>query len=314
MIVVSARLLSMGSPLLAPGIALVLSLACALPLGLVACGAEERALAPLPAPAPGGSTAAVSRAELPLPAPGAWSVEVSGAGVRVLANRAPRREVLRELAERAGFQLEVTEGAELPPLSSRIDGLSLDEALPIVVGALDYRVERLFDPTRAAHVVHRVTVGPEKPPRAEVALPPESVSPGWRRIEELRERLEPSLRLAEVFERLESYDPDARAAAVAELEPHEEELELLRAVLEDDPDPVVRIAAAEQLAGGESYGATQALLGTLADRDPEVVGAVVEALASSGDASVIPQLAPLLDHQEPGVRAAATLAIETLSD
>lgn len=283
--------------------------------GLVGCGAEEHAPAPLPAPTRGASSRAAGSAELPLPAPGVWSVELSDGAVRVLANRAPRGEVLRELAERAGFQLEVAEGASLPPLSSRIDGLSLDEALPILVGALDYRVERVFDPARAAHVVRRVAVGSEPPARAEAAVtPPESVSPGWQRIEELRDRLEPGPRLAEVFEKLESPDPDARADAVAELEPSEEELELLLVLLEDDPDPAVRIAAAEQLAGAESYGATQALLGALADRDPEVVVAAVEALASSDDASTIPQLAPLLEHRESAVRAAAALAIESLSD
>jgi HEAT repeat protein len=222
--------------------------------------------------------------------------------------------VLRELAERAGFELVVAEGVALPPLSARINGLSLDEALPIVVGALDYRVERVFDPARAAHEVRRVALGSEEPTRVAAATPPESASPGWQRIQELRDRLEPGPRLAEVFDKLESSDPDARADAAAELEPSEDELELLRALLEDDPDPAVRIVAAEQLAGAGSYGANQALLGALGDRDPGVVVAAVEALASSNDASMIPQLAPLLEHREPAVRAAATLAIESLSD
>jgi hypothetical protein len=289
--------------------------ACAaLQVAPLACRPEERAAPPPSLPARGEqSRAPLFAPEPPLPAPGTWSVEVSGSAVRIVADAAPRGEVLRELAARAGFELEVAEGADLPPLSARIEG-SLDDALPIVVGPLDYRVERVFEASRASHVVSLVSVGPEEPRRTQGASPSEPRPQGWQRIEELRERLAPSRRLRLVFERLESADPDVRADAVAELEPAEGELELLRAVLEDDPIAAVRIAAAEQLAGGGSYGATQTLLGALADPDPEVVVAVVEGLASSGDASVIPELAPLLDHREPSVRAAAALALDSLGD
>jgi hypothetical protein len=291
----------------------LLVLALSLRLAPVSCGAEQRAATEPPALTRGEREQAVPPAGEPLPAPGAWSVTVSGGVARIWANAAPRDEVLRELAERAGFELELGEGAVLPPLSARIEG-SVDEALPIVVGPLDYCVERVFEPGLDSHRVRRVSVGPGEPDRTEAPAPAGSDSQGWQRIEVLRERLEPSARLTMVFEKLESPDPDERADAVAELEPAEEELEVLRAALEDDPAAAVRIAAAEQLAGAGSYGATQALLGALADRDPEVVAAVVEGLASSGDASVIPELAALLEHREPGVRDAAARAIEALGD
>jgi hypothetical protein len=280
------------------------------------CGAEEGepprsslALGARPEPAAAAEESAP-------PANGTWRVEVSGGRVRVLASRAPRREVLRELAARAGFELELPEGLALAPLSARLEGLPLDEALPLLVGALDYRVERTFDLALGAHVVRRVSVGPEEEPaRAFIAPPPEDAeSRGWRRIGELRERLEPSPRLEEVFEALESPDPEVRAAAAEELESGADEIELLLALLEDDPDPAVRAAAAEQLSDAESYGATQALLRALEDRDPGVVVAAVEALASSGDTSVIPQLEPLLEHREPAVRSATGLALESLRE
>jgi hypothetical protein len=297
-----------------PPALLVLTFAwMSLRLAPVGCRAEQRAAPEPPAATRGEGEQAPAPAGEPLPAPGAWSVTVSGGVARIVANAAPRGEVLRELAERGGFELELGEGAVLPPLSARIEG-SLDEALPIVVGPLDYRVERVFEPGLASHQVRRVSVGTVEPDRPDPPAPSGSGSHGWPRIEELRERLEPSARLTMVFEKLESPDPDERAGAVAELEPAEEELEVLRAALEDDPAAAVRIAAAEQLAGAGSYGATQALLAALSDRDPEVVAAVVEGLASSGDASVIPELAALLEHREPGVRDAAARAIEALGD
>jgi HEAT repeat protein len=116
----------------------------------------------------------------------------------------------------------------------------------------------------------------------------------------------------EVQERLESPDPAARADAVWELDPVGTGLDPLLSLLVRDSDPQVRVAAAEQLADSDSFAAITGLLDALQDTSPRVIIAILESLEINGDESIVPEIEPLLEHPDQGVREAAAIAIEML--
>jgi HEAT repeat protein len=120
--------------------------------------------------------------------------------------------------------------------------------------------------------------------------------------------------LAAALEALKSPDPEERSDAVLDIEPEGRGLPYLLEVLSDDPDPEVRVSAAEQLAYGESPEATAGLVSALDDPDPEVVVEVIDALELIDDGTVIGSLEKLLQHPDPQVREAAEDAIEYIGD
>jgi HEAT repeat protein len=119
-------------------------------------------------------------------------------------------------------------------------------------------------------------------------------------------------RNAERVAKLADPDPEVRASEVASLEPEAEGLQQLERALAADPDPLVRIAATEALADGDSFGAVEALLRALSDSDPSVVIAALDGLEFAADETVIPRLQPMLQHPAPEVRAKAAETIEFL--
>ena len=82
-------------------------------------------------------------------------------------------------------------------------------------------------------------------------------------------------------------------------------------ILARDSAAEVRIAAARQLARGNSASVPPLLTG-LADSDPSVVVAVLEALTLVGDASLLTELRPLLEHPHALVRERAARAVRLL--
>ncbi len=285
-------------------------------------------------------------AALPLPDRGAARVEVSGGRVTVISNGAGRVSVLDRLAQMGGFELEL--GAfEDRPLFARVERADLRSALPILIAGSAYSVDYRFVPELGAHALARLRLG-EALPAGSAAGSPESgltaslpsegseLDPSARRESSEGATAEPAGGLAglatalargaasqadphreaeraSLRAELESSDPDDRASAVADIEPEGEGLELLVDLLAGDPDPGVRTAAAEQLADGEGYAAVRALVDALADPDREVVLEAIESLELAGDASVVPDLEPLLEHPDAEIRGAAEEALDFLA-
>jgi hypothetical protein len=138
------------------------------------------------------------------------------------------------------------------------------------------------------------------------------------RLGDLRERrrqFEGTREAAEAEESLaqsEDSGSKARAEAILLLPNDSGHLSQVISVLNTDPDPRVRVAAADWLGDNASYGAVNALLGALGDPSVEVTLQVLEALEDAGDESVIVYLQPLLDSPDSEVREAAGRAIEFL--
>jgi HEAT repeat protein len=139
------------------------------------------------------------------------------------------------------------------------------------------------------------------------ALPPEEQK---RRLEARAARKRAAR--AALTPKLADPDPEVRRVAVAQLDADTEGSQRLVEILAHDPDPRVRAEAAGQLSYTDSIAGVRSLIRALGDPDPGVVAAAIDSLTFAGDASVVPDLRPLLEHADRHVRQAAARAIEFL--
>jgi hypothetical protein len=287
-----------------------------------AAGGERPAAAPAPVD-PGGSpdAAPAAAAESPRPPDGSVVVGSSAQGVSVAAQRAPLRSVLGELARECAFELQLAEGAASTLVTLRTADSRIEDVLADVLRGIPYSLDFGPGDGRRTPALLRVRVGaravpaPEHVARRSQPRRPRDGSDGSRGLpaEEVERRAAQRRELREeMLVKLEDPDPDIRAEAAAWIEPDLEGLALAERLLAEDPSAEVRAAAAGSLAGGDPVGAASVLLGALDDPDPRVVIAALDALEFAGDASIVPALAPLLQHRDPEVRARTVEAIEFL--
>jgi hypothetical protein len=120
------------------------------------------------------------------------------------------------------------------------------------------------------------------------------------------------------LEQLDDPDPEVRAEAVWSLnvdeadEGAEERRSRVILLLATDPDPRVRVAAAERLSEIQSRDSFAALVSSLSDPEQEVVLVSIDALEEMGNTAVIPELEALLDNADEEIRDAAEFAIDFL--
>jgi hypothetical protein len=272
--------------------------------GALACGPAEperpagSAQAPdRAAPAPAGS------ATLALPSEGDVEVRFGEDGIVALANQAPRRRVLEALARETGLVVVAfVEGGDpdgLVTFESR--GEPVEVVLVRALAGVPFSLER------GARERFTVVVGKrEQAAKAEVRRRPRP-SAGEPREREPQPEVD-----ADALAQLESDDPEQRAEGV-------EWMDVASAAgfaavverLANDPDPSVRISAAESLADAD-VGAVPPLIDALGDADSRVVLAALESLEMLGDASTVAQLAPALEHSDAAVRQRAAEVAEFL--
>lgn len=304
-------------------------------LTLAACGSEpdpqERVAARVEAPADEPARALRGAT---LPPEGQFVIEASPGGLRVLANRVPRIELLRALERALGFELELgrlTEEQQAAPLTLTEVDVSLPVVLLAVLQGASFEVSFAADAARGGHLLSRVRIAGGEPAgsargerrlerRAERRAGRRAFSdPSERRDQRRAERQSPDARAREAAESadeaarlIESDDPGERAGAAGRLALDQAGVERLGALIETDPDPRVRAAAAERLGDDESIAALQQLLRALHDRDSQVILAALDALEFAGDESVAGEIGFLRDHPDPAVREAAENAIDFL--
>jgi hypothetical protein len=145
--------------------------------------------------------------------------------------------------------------------------------------------------------------------REELARAPKDSALERRLREELsRER---SGLQEEIRNAIDDPDPALRADAVREIDTEQRDNRArVSALGKSDPDPTVRVAAAERLAGDGTFASVSGLLGMLEDSNPAVLVATIEALDFAGDESLSPHLEPLSRHPDPAVREAANELLE----
>jgi hypothetical protein len=115
-------------------------------------------------------------------------------------------------------------------------------------------------------------------------------------------RGEPEPRLTET---VDPEDSERRVDEVWRLDAAGDDLDALLDTLARDPDPAVRVAAADLLAESERRPAIDGLLRALDDPSREVVLQVLETLSLVGGADIVPAIEPLLSDDDPEIREAA---------
>jgi hypothetical protein len=259
-------------------------------------------------------------------------VTVEDGRVSIHAKEARRLSLLRELAEQARFDVEVS---ELPAglLTLDLSGATVEAALAELLSGADFRVLYRFDVERQAHVIARVDVGAAAlaaPAQVAAAQPPApAASDGrwsrrharsdedgrvhlWHRREQIdpeereRRREERRVKAEAALEQLASPASDARAAALGDVDMNGPARDQVFVLAAEDPDPAVRVAALDRLSEEDSGAALEAIHRALADPAPEVVRAAIGALDIVGDETSLPYLHTLAEqHPDPDVRKLA---------
>jgi len=274
------------------------------------------------------------RAEPPspaLPEPGSVLVSLSEWGVTVRANQASRRVILAELERGAGFRLKFAPGIRL---EERVTIDTVDAPLEVVLGnllgggpyALYFGVaesgERLLEQVAVGDFSGADVPAPELAARISARAGRDSDRARERssrkvdrdpiaeaeRLERLERRREENL------SRIDDDDPAVRADAAEGLPADEETIPALTDLALNDSEADVRKAALSALsdADQEDTAARGALLGALSDPDPQVVIIALDSIEWIGDASMIPEIKPLLQDPNADVRSAAQITIDFL--
>lgn len=266
---------------------------------------------------------ATSPAQLAL---GSVLVSLSERGVTVRANQTSRRVVLAELERSAGFRLKFAPGTRL---EERVTVDTIDGPLGEVLGSLlegwPYALYFGVAPS-GGRVLEQVDVGDFSATDVTAAdlaaeAPTKAVWTRGRRTRDVerdpvaeaewRER-----RQDEFFAQLDDYDPGIRAGAAEGLPADDRTIPALSELAANDPDAGVRKAAVSALsdASEEDTAVLGVLVGALGDPDPQVVIAALDSIEWVGDASVIPDITPLLEHPNAEVREAAETSIYFLEE
>jgi hypothetical protein len=258
-----------------------------------------------------------------LPAIGEVVVEVSDRGVTLLANQAPRLEILRQLESASGVKVLVRKPSdrEWANVTLKVVGVPAETAFERVLHGIAYQLHYRVKRADGSHVLGMVAVG-RKRGMDETARAERRGGRRQRRTERRPER-QPSPEAlereqdqeelaAQVARQLEDADPVERVEGVSSIETDNEGVARLTGIVENDPSVAVRVAAVERLGDADTLAATSQLLLALRDSHPDVVLAAIDALEFVGDESIAPQLEFLLQHEDPRVRVAASEAIDFL--
>jgi hypothetical protein len=240
-------------------------------------------------------------------------VEVSfGAeGIVARANQASRRAVLEAVARETGLLIVafVEGGDPEGPVTLQSVGEPIEVVVARALSGVPFSLEPLDAEGRARLAL---VVGKRAEP-APVRTARRTSSPQMLDPRERAERAQQINEMeAEALGKLESSDARERVegvewADITTVAGYEAVVERLQ----NDPDGAVRAAAAESLSSAD-VGAVRPLLGALSDPDSRVALAALESLEMVGDESILPDLAPALEHSDPAVRERAREAAEFL--
>jgi hypothetical protein len=272
--------------------------------GTSACGSGEAPREPTAA-AP-HAIAESAEPEPELPPRGEVEVRFGANGIEAFANQAPRQRVLEALARETGLVVVafVEGGDPNGPVTLQSQGEPIEVVLARALAGVPFSLE-----PREPGARERLTlvVGRAERSRrpAAGAAPPRPPRPAAADAERVERALRARGLEDRALEQLESRDARERVEGVEWADLNSlAGFEAVVDLLANDPDPTVRAAAAETLGTGE-VGAVRPLLGALEDDDPRVVLAALDSLELLGDATIIPDLAPALEHPDPSVRERA---------
>ena len=116
------------------------------------------------------------------------------------------------------------------------------------------------------------------------------------------------------YDWLKTSDADSRIGFIENLDIEKSGYELIQAVVVDDPDPLVRLAALDALDGEDTFIARKILLSLLEDNNPDIVVSALEKIVEWQDVSIMSFLEPLRNRPESQIHAALQQALFYLED
>jgi hypothetical protein len=233
-------------------------------------------------------------------------------------------QVLKELAREARFEVEINAGGgPTGSVTLRAVDVPVERALARLLGSVPYALH--YETGEDAGLLARVAFGEPDPEGGiagefERSREPQPMEKNlWlARRERKREPPDPARfeeRQGEDIRNLEDSRTEVRVEAAESIYPDEEGVAALAEIVTDDPEPAVRVAAAETLGQSlEDPNALGALLRALTDPEPEVVITALDGIGFIGDHTVIPELEFLRDDPNPEVRDATIDAIYWLEE
>jgi len=266
------------------------------------------------------------------------AVELRGGRVWLDLSEGGQLAALGQLAEAGDFDLELNDFRP-QPLTIRLEGVRLAEAVAALVGDASFAFEYAFDTEKSRHAIAILHIGTFDHSPSEtsgtdegdqqdlVGFPAIPLAPGQsvdghalidlspirdtssrERVERARERIEA---LRESLSRAES---DDRRALKNDYDLAADAFqEMLRHAL-SDPDPIVRAATIVEIA--LDSGDARQRIGDLARSDPNpgVRAAVAEKLGDDGTFQAVADLVGMLDDPEPNVLIATLEALDSAGD
>lgn len=248
---------------------------------------------------------------------GTFDIRLYEGKFTIVANHAPARDILDDLAVLAGFEV-VDSGIPLEQVTLVIENSDLHAALVELLQPHPYQTSYEFDTSRSTYALTRVLLGhtatAQETAPAQPRLPAagvETVNPAGAPLPGA-DRTQLSAEDQAYLTLLLDPSPEVRADAAESIEATGIALDYLATILTTDPSPEVRMAATYSLENSDDPRAVDTLIMGLDDADPEVLVEVIDSLDFLDDRSAIPYLQPLLDHPDEDVRDAAESAIESL--
>jgi hypothetical protein len=235
-------------------------------------------------------------------------------------------QVLKELAREARFEVEIhAGGGPTGSITLRAVEVPVERALARLLGSVPYALQYEGDETGEDARLARVVFGEPNPGGGiagefEGSREPQPMGEdrqtargGWKREPPDPTRFEEMQ--YEDIRNLEDSRAEVRVDAAESIYPDEEGVAALAEIVTDDPDPAVRVAAAETL--GQSLddpNALAALLRALRDPEPIVVITALDGIGFIGDHTVIPEIQFVGEHSNPEVVDAWILTIDWLEE
>ena len=296
----------------------------ALLLATLAC---SEGATPVTPPAAEGPQATATPAPVEMPAHGEVRMRLDDPdGLTVLANEAPAGPLLDVLSIQLGFEL-VGPDLGIDPVTIAIQRGPLEEVLRLLLRDRAYRLDYAYDEAGRRHRVSRLevlvpgaeataaaAVDPDRldglvVPTADGDLLPAGTDADAPEADGSADE-DDAIDWKTLVARLDDSDPDERIEALEKIDPEGEGLPLIVDRLARDPDPKVRVVAAEKLEFSDTLAGVDALVAALGDPNREVVLAAIEALELTDDYTVTRDLALLLEHPDGEIREAAREAID----
>jgi hypothetical protein len=241
--------------------------------------------------------------------------------------------VLKELAREARFEVEIhAGGGPTGSVTLRAVDVPAERALARLLGSIPYALHYEAGATGEGARLARVAFGEpdaeggiagelerSREPQPMEEDPQIALRDRERaRRERKREPPDPARfeeRQYEDIRNLEDSRAEVRVEAAESIYADEEGVAALAAIVTDDPESAVRVAAAETLGQAlDDPNALAPLLRALTDPEPIVVITALDGISFVGDHTVIPELQFLLEHPNPEVVDATVDAIYWLEE